>query len=54
MIFSVIFEIIFYWISMGIILAIAMTGFLYFAVLCEKIIDLLSTDKYHRERFDQP
>ena len=34
-------EIIFNWIAMGIVLTIVMISCLYFAVLCEKIVDFL-------------
>lgn len=47
-------EIILYWVSMGIIIGLFLWIGLNFAILCEKIVDLLFSDKYQRERFDQP
>jgi hypothetical protein len=38
---SVFLEIIFNWIIMGMVLATVMAGCLYFAILCEKIVDYL-------------
>lgn len=43
MIAKIILEIFLNWILMGVALAIAMTACLYFAVLCEKIVDTVFT-----------
>ncbi len=39
MIAKIILEIFLNWILMGVTIAIIMTAFLYFAVICEKIVD---------------
>lgn len=36
---SILLEIIFNWVAMGAVLAAIMIGCLYFAILCEKIVD---------------
>ncbi len=39
MIWPIIIEIVVNWLMMGLILGIILTGCLYFAILCEKIVD---------------
>ena len=39
MIWTIFLEIIFNWLMMGVLLALALVGCLYFAILCEKISD---------------
>jgi hypothetical protein len=39
MIWTIFLEIIINWLTMGVLLALVLIGCLYFAILCEKIVD---------------